>query len=786
MKPSVITGISTKLISRDADQTERLDIAGAVILSILLFLSLGGMIVSFFQLSALPIFMPLFALIGAVICVAFCYLQDKGHWRGFFSLGLLIVTVLLFLILQFIVKDGWYLVLNQICDALSYHLGRIFPVYEVSSGVPATVGLLLLLIPLTILLALLCTRLVYSADWIVSTAVLLLILLCTLIFDIVPSMLWLIFFIFSVVLLWCRRLTIKNSVPAKGRVVIPLVLMLLVVAAVPFFAAWLAIDKDYTGGTEVKRAIVGQLDQWRYDGDANAMPNGDFSDLGDLTFHNTPALEVTMSEPQSLYLRGYVGETYTGSGWTSLTAKQRYNGADLFYWLHQFDFFGQSQLSRVASVTDPSLGKIDISIENVGADRHYIYAPYELVVDDDDHVLFDTAKIGDEAVLADGFFGQSAYSYTSLTNQVKRYHEIQYLLLNAEAEEDSDVLAYLENESSYRTYVYENYLAIPETAKKILSNHLESFEEEEGGHPSYAEVKQEILSYLTDNMTYSEEGTPLPKGEDFFQDFLEKYQQGYSVHYATAATLMFRYYGIPARYVEGYLITPTDIENVADGQTIGIDDSHSHAWVEVYQDGIGWIPFEVTPPYIDLMESSNALEYEGGGSEDESDDDEDNSEEDDDQSDNYVPATSHTTVIILLIILSLLILLLLAYLVYRLMKNRKALQALKASFAVEDNGEAIRRMFAYCLKILGKAGLQIGHGSLLDLFDVLEKDISQEFALHFVQATLIQREAVFSCHALTEEQRETVKQFMEESIAHLNDSSGRLKRFMMHRIQFFY
>lgn len=786
MKPSVITGISTKLISRDADQTERSDIAGAAILSILLFLSLGGMIVSFFQLSALPIFMPLFALIGAVTCAAFCYLQDKGHWSGFFSLGLLIVTVLLFLILQFIVKDGWYLVLNQICDALCRHTGRIFPVYEVASGVRATVGLLLLLTPLTILLALLCTRMVYSADWIIATAVLLLILLCTLIFDIVPPMLWLIFFVFSVVLLWCRRLTIKNSVPAKGRVVIPLVLMLFVVAAVPFFAAWLAVDKDYAGGAGVKNAIVGQIDQWRYDGDANAMPNGDFSDLGSLTFRDKPALDVTMSEPQSLYLRGYVGETYTGSGWTSLTAKQRYSGADLFYWLHQFDFFGQSQLSQAASLSDPGTEDIDISIENIGGDSHYIYAPYELVADDDDSALFDAAKIGDEAVMADGFFGQRSYSYTSLTNQVKRYHEIQYLLLDAERSGDSDVLAYLENESSYRTYVYENYLAIPEKAKKILANQLESYDVEEDGHPPYEEVKQGILSYLTENITYSEEGMPFDKGDDFFQDFLEKYQQGYSVHYATAATLMFRYYGIPARYVEGYLITPTDIENVADGQSIIIDDDHSHAWVEVYQDGIGWIPFEVTPPYIDLMEQSNALQYENNGSDDESQDNEDNPDEEDDDSDNFVPPTSHTLVIVSLIILSLLILLLLAYLVYRLMKNRKALQALKASFAVEDNGVAIRRMFAYSLKILGKAGLQPGHGSLLDLFDVLEGDISQEFALHFVQAALIQREAVFSCHALTEEQRETVKQLMEESIAHLNGSSSRWKRFIMRKIQFFY
>ena len=62
------------------------------------------------------------------------------------------------------------------------------------------------------------------------------------------------------------------------------------------------------------------------------------------------------------------------------------------------------------------------------------------------------------------------------------------------------------------------------------------------------------------NMTYSE-SVSVPKN-DFVQDFLVNTKSGYSVHFATAATLMFRYFGLPARYVEGYLITPDDVQNV--------------------------------------------------------------------------------------------------------------------------------------------------------------------------------------------------------------------------------
>ena len=68
---------------------------------------------------------------------------------------------------------------------------------------------------------------------------------------------------------------------------------------------------------------------------------------------------------------------------------------------------------------------------------------------------------------------------------------------------------------------------------------------------------------------------------------------------------MFRYYGIPARYVEGYLITPQDIEGKQAGDTIEIPGTNGHAWTEIYVDGLGWIPLEMTPSYYGVMEEAN-------------------------------------------------------------------------------------------------------------------------------------------------------------------------------------
>ena len=43
---------------------------------------------------------------------------------------------------------------------------------------------------------------------------------------------------------------------------------------------------------------------------------------------------------------------------------------------------------------------------------------------------------------------------------------------------------------------------------------------------------------------------------------------------------MFRHYGIPARYVEGYLIFPEDVEGQLENAVLTVPEAHAHAWVE--------------------------------------------------------------------------------------------------------------------------------------------------------------------------------------------------------------
>ncbi len=72
-------------------------------------------------------------------------------------------------------------------------------------------------------------------------------------------------------------------------------------------------------------------------------------------------------------------------------------------------------------------------------------------------------------------------------------------------------------------------------------------------------------------------------------DFLTN-KVGFCQQYAAAMGIMLRVAGLPARVVLGYTHEPAD---KAGHFTVTTDDAH--AWVEVYFDGLGWVPFDPTP-----------------------------------------------------------------------------------------------------------------------------------------------------------------------------------------------
>lgn len=73
-------------------------------------------------------------------------------------------------------------------------------------------------------------------------------------------------------------------------------------------------------------------------------------------------------------------------------------------------------------------------------------------------------------------------------------------------------------------------------------------------------------------------------------------KEGYCEYYATLATLLLRYQGIPARYVTGF----ANPERIPGRPYVMFRRRHSHAWVEVYIDH-KWYIYDPTPPLTEMV-----------------------------------------------------------------------------------------------------------------------------------------------------------------------------------------
>jgi transglutaminase-like putative cysteine protease len=101
---------------------------------------------------------------------------------------------------------------------------------------------------------------------------------------------------------------------------------------------------------------------------------------------------------------------------------------------------------------------------------------------------------------------------------------------------------------------------------------------------------QTIDDYLRAHETY-DLNSPVPAaGADAVDDFLFVSHRGFCQQFATAAVVLLRSLGIPARLVTGY--SHGDL-TVAAGERVmrGVD---AHAWIQVWYPGVGWIASDPT------------------------------------------------------------------------------------------------------------------------------------------------------------------------------------------------
>lgn len=297
--------------------------------------------------------------------------------------------------------------------------------------------------------------------------------------------------------------------------------------------------------------------------------DGELTGKGMPEYEDVPVYQVTVDKaPETaVYLRGYIGKEYSGNEWEPA----RDSELEKYYRAKGWELPGNGgELINLTFQAFRDGAPGFIRVEELGGRGSYSLYPCGAQVTEDYRVHWD------------GSVERKGSSY-----------EYACYMMNDSYGADGLIGEAAEEEQRYCSYVYDNYCEYPAEQFPELTAFLENSGFRNGDvYDSLADV----LSYLRKNASYNLEVGDTPKGEDFVEYFLFDSHEGYCAHFASSAVLMLRYLGVPARYATGYSVSSDAFSRTSDGDyTAVILDRQAHAWAEVYLDGVGWIPVEMTP-----------------------------------------------------------------------------------------------------------------------------------------------------------------------------------------------
>lgn len=337
---------------------------------------------------------------------------------------------------------------------------------------------------------------------------------------------------------------------------------------------------------------------------ANADGEVDLSKAGPLRFSGRTVLKVETDLRGRIYLRGFSGAVYDGGSWAPLEQEvydQELRWEDDLSSSRYLPSLSGYQPMNFPALADretfPAKDYAKITVRNVGADPGYVYTPY--------HILSQPKELAGASFVNDSYIARMEDVWTHTLYIQPGCDPLSGARLPEEAEGA---------ERNYSYFVYTNYMDVPEESWAALDRAVQEISAEmmsgDTEVPAYQRYMQMmsgtsvsnwgqvhllmadvVAAYLNETAEYNPDTPVTPEGEDFVSYFLTESHEGYCMHFASAATLMLRYLGVPARYVAGY------VAYVPSSGKVDVPDSAAHAWVEVYIEGYGWEPVEVTPAY---------------------------------------------------------------------------------------------------------------------------------------------------------------------------------------------
>lgn len=363
--------------------------------------------------------------------------------------------------------------------------------------------------------------------------------------DTVPEPIWLYLMLLGTGLLLITDLTARENRDQSDR----LTAMMLLPVAATLALLFLAVPEDsYVNHFET---IQTRILDWFYKsqslvedvsknlasgtGQAGHPDRLDLRTLGPRQQWDYTVMEVTAPIDGTLYLRGQDYNTYGGSGWVASR--------------HRTETFCQGT---------QSLGTLKIRTRTI---RDQLYVPY-----------YPIQEVSLRGGAADNPDNRREYTFELAAAPEPPESEGYHISLTP------SLLGSAPPDAQYRQLPADTTLWANPLAQQIT-----------GDARTTHEMAQAIADYVRQSASYDLNTPSMDTGaSDFAQWFLEHSGTGYCVHFATAATVLLRASGIPARYVEGYMVTGKA------GEPVEVSALQAHAWAEYYSGGI-WQVLEATP-----------------------------------------------------------------------------------------------------------------------------------------------------------------------------------------------
>ena len=625
--------------------------------------------------------------VGVYLCLMYGLLLRSGKTLWFFY-GTLTVLLLLVLFFREQVLEGYRLFWSQLSDAKVRGTGWLLPEWELllpeekqgfcltlfsillSGGVALVVCFLTSFVP-----AVLAAMLPGAA------------LIGMTIFGTQLSFGWL------VAILAASVLILQYSGWGSRNALAPVTMSWIVSGAIAAVLILLTTLPGIQSWTEaVGERMQESIHHRKYESEHTTLPEGDFRTYEETEKGAEVALIVTMENPEAMYLRGFTGGMFQNNQWQPIEKDLLVKNKDFLYWLNLNAFDPNAQFHAASAQTE--LTTNTVTVQNMGACSLYRYVPFSLCAGE----ALVPENLNTEGVLSDG---ERVYTYSTVSGGGEA---ISQVLQHLQQSNEKPVLLYRKAESGYRAFVKNIYLQVPEEARVLLA---ESWDKTASGYGSasslnYQQAQECALRFLSE--AFPENGTP----EEM--ELPLDIARGSSYQYATVAVLTLRYFGIPARYAEGYLITEQMAASVAPGETLTVDSSAARAWVEVYQDGIGWVPMDLTPGLGEMIQEDPNDNSEKGDGETENPELDPEEVEDDSPMDEETEVPDPDGGSVVRVILDLLtglakVLVVLALLFLVLFLRRKRINSKKEKkFRQEDRKEAVSWICADTVTILQKLG----------------------------------------------------------------------------------